>query len=68
MSGRSFVHTDRGDSLTHLFLSDLPGMAGIVTVVSQPFAQESLREVAQLPAWLPVTVALVVSGPPTGTG
>ena len=47
MSERRLVNADRGDGLTQLFLGDLPSMAGIVTVVSQPFARQSLREVAR---------------------
>jgi hypothetical protein len=52
----------RGESLTHVFLSDLPSMAGIVSVITQPFAQESLRAVLRLPDWIPVVVALGISG------
>ena len=37
-------------------------MAGIVTVVSQPFAQQSLRDVTGLPDWMPVAVALIAAG------
>jgi hypothetical protein len=62
MSDANLGDADRGDSLTSLFLSDLPSMAAIVTVVSQPFAQESLRQATGLPEWMPVAVALMVSG------
>lgn len=62
MSDGGPLSTEPSSSLMHVFLSDLPGMAGIVTVITQPFAQESLRAVLRLPEWIPVVVALGISG------
>jgi hypothetical protein len=62
MSDTDPARNDRGDGLTQVFLSDLPAMAGIVTIVTQPFAQESLRAVVGLPAWAPFAIAFGVSG------
>jgi hypothetical protein len=45
-----------------VFLDGLPAMAGIVTMITQPFAQESLHESLGLPVWFPVAVAVTVSG------
>jgi hypothetical protein len=60
MSDETPLPTDR-DSLTQVFLGDLPGMAGIVTVITQPFAQESLRTALRLPDWIPFVIALGIS-------
>ncbi len=55
--------TPEGDrSLTGVFFEGLPAMAGIVTMIAQPFAQESLHNTLGLPAWLPFVVAISVSG------
>lgn len=61
MSDTNPIRPDSGDRLTQVFFSDLPGMAGIVTVVTQPFAQESMRTVLRLPEWIPIVVALGIS-------
>ena len=54
---------DRSDQGTAgVFFDGLPAMAGIVTVVAQPFAQDSLRNVLELPHWVPVVIAVRVSG------
>ena len=53
---------DQDSTLTSVFLDGLPAMAGIVTMIAQPFAQESLHKTLGLPAWLPFVVAIVVSG------
>jgi hypothetical protein len=52
--------TDGG--LGRLFFDGLPAMAGIVTVITQPFAQDSMRAMFWLPDWLPIVVAVTVSG------
>jgi hypothetical protein len=62
MSDIDAVSTARGDRLTQVFLNDLTRMAGIVTVITQPFAQESLRAALRLPDWIPIVIALGVSG------
>jgi len=54
---------DRSDQGTAgVFFDGLPAMAGIVTVVAQPFAQDSLRNVLELPHRVPVVIAVLVSG------
>jgi hypothetical protein len=53
---------DQDTSLSTVFLGGLPTMAGIVTMIAQPFAQESLHKTLDLPAWLPFVVAIAVSG------
>jgi hypothetical protein len=45
-----------------VFFDGLPAMAGVVTMIAQPFAQESLHKSLGLPDWFPVVVAIVVSG------
>lgn len=49
-------------SLGRMFFDGLPAMAGIVTVITQPFAQESLRATLRLPDWLPIVLAVAISG------
>jgi hypothetical protein len=43
------------------FLEGLPAMAAIVTVVAQPFAQDSLRASFDLEPWVPTLVAALAS-------
>jgi hypothetical protein len=50
-----------GRSLNEMFLRDGAAMAGIVALVAQPFAQNSLKELLQIPDWLPLVVAIGVS-------
>jgi hypothetical protein len=50
------------DGLGGLFFDGLPVMAAVVTVITQPFAQESMRSMFLLPEWLPIVIAIVVSG------
>lgn len=45
-----------------LMLKELPVLAGVVTVVAQPFAQIRQHYEESLPDWLPLLVAAVVSG------
>jgi hypothetical protein len=45
-----------------MFFDGLPTMAALVTMIAQPFAQDTLRNTLQLPDWLPIIVAVVVSG------
>ena len=50
------------DSLRRVFFEGLASLTAIVTVITQPFAQESMRAMFGLPAWLPIIIALGVSG------
>ena len=52
----------RDDGLRLVFFEELTSMTVIVTVITQPFAQESMRAMFGLPAWLPIIIALGVSG------
>jgi len=53
---------DEDQSLTSTFFDGLPLMAAIVTMIAQPFAQDSLHKTLGLPGWLPFVVAMIVSG------
>jgi hypothetical protein len=50
------------DGLRRMFFDGLPTMAALVTMIAQPFAQDTLRSTLQLPDWLPIIVAIAVSG------
>ena len=50
------------DGLRLVFFEGLASMTAIVTVITQPFAQESMRATFELPGWLPIITALGVSG------
>jgi len=45
-----------------LFFEGLPTMTGIVTIVAQPFAQDSMKKMFALPEWLPALIALAAAG------
>jgi 4-amino-4-deoxy-L-arabinose transferase-like glycosyltransferase len=45
-----------------LFFEGLPTMTGIVTIVAQPFAQDSMKKMFALPDWLPALIALAAAG------
>ena len=49
------------DGLRRVFFEGLTSMIAIVTFITQPFAQESMRAMFGLPAWLPIIIALGVS-------
>jgi hypothetical protein len=58
----SLPGTGRGADFGGVFFEGLPMMIGIVTAITQPFAQTTMQEMFRLPNWLPIFVALVVSG------
>jgi hypothetical protein len=45
-----------------LFFEGLPTMTGIVTIVAQPFAQDSMKKMFAIPEWLPALIALAAAG------
>jgi hypothetical protein len=57
---RSSSRAEHG--LRRMFFDGLPTMAALVTMIAQPFAQDTLRNTLRLPDWLPIIVAIAVSG------
>jgi hypothetical protein len=60
--GSGILESDKKESFGSLFFEGLPTMTGIVTIIAQPFAQDSMKKMFGLPDWLPAVIALAAAG------